>query len=91
MTLNEMQRDALAILVPIVDASATGCVDPQQLEAPIAQGIKRGYTGRARMLLTQLGKKGAIAFRPFGGGFCVVVLPAGRAALAADPAARRRP
>ena len=81
MTLNEMQRQALAVLVPIVDASVTGCVDPQELEAPIARAVKRGYTGRARMLLTQLGKKGAIAFKPAGGGFCVTVLPAGRAAL----------
>ena len=81
MTLNEMQHQALAILVSIVDASGTGCVDPQELEAPIAEGIRRGYTGRARMLLTQLGKKGAIAFKPAGGGFCVTVLPAGRAAL----------
>lgn len=81
MTLNEMQRQALAVLVPIVDASVTGCVDAKELEAPIARAVKRGYTGRARMLLTQLGKKGAIAFKPAGGGFCVIVLPAGRAAL----------
>ncbi|MGZ8376118.1 MAG: hypothetical protein ACXW61_03265 [Gemmatirosa sp.] len=81
MTLNDNQRRALAILAPLVDAAPDGRVDTTLLEERIAAGIPRGYRGLAKTLLTQLGKKGAIAFRWVGGGFRVEVLPAGRDAL----------
>jgi hypothetical protein len=81
MTLNDRQRRALAILAPLVDASPAGLADPTLLEDRIAAGIPRGSRGLAKMVLTQLGKKGAIKFRWIDSGFRVELLPAGREAL----------
>jgi Rod binding domain-containing protein len=80
MTLNDNQRRALALIVPMIDASPAGLVDTTLLEDRIAAAIPRGSRGLAKMLLTQLGKKGAITFRWVGAGFRVELLPAGRAA-----------
>ena len=81
MTLNDRQRRALAILAPLVDASPTRHADPTLLEDRIAAALPRGSRGLAKMVLTQLGKKGAIKFRWVDSGFRVELLPAGRAAL----------
>lgn len=81
MTLNDRQRRALAILAPLVDASPSGHADTTLLEDRIAAGLPRGSRGLAKMVLTQLGKKGAIKFRWVGAGFRVELLPAGRDAL----------
>ena len=50
--------------------------------------IPRGSRGLAKMVLTQLGKKGAIKFRWVDAGFRVELLPAGRDALRAAPPTR---
>ena len=78
MTLNENQRRALAVILPLVDASPAGHADTTLLEDRIAAAVPRGSRGLAKMLLTQLGKKGAIKFRWIGAGFRVELLPAGR-------------
>jgi hypothetical protein len=81
MELNDRQRRALEILAPLVDAAPGGLGDPTLLEDRSAAGIPRGSRGLAKMVLTQLGKKGAIKFRWVHNGFRVELLPAGRAAL----------
>jgi hypothetical protein len=86
MTLHENQRRALAVILPLVDASPAGQADPTLLEDRIAAAVPRGSRGLAKMLLTQLGKKGAITFRWAGAGFRVELLPAGRDAARAGGA-----
>jgi hypothetical protein len=83
MTLNDNQRRALAVIVPLVDAAPAGHVDTTLLEDRIAAAVPRGSRGLAKMLLTQLGKKGAVSFRWVGAGFRVELLPAGREAAGA--------
>jgi Rod binding domain-containing protein len=88
MTLNDRQRLALVLLAPLVDAAPDGRAETSLLEERLAAAIPRGSRGLAKMLLTQLGKKGAIAFRWVGSSFRVELLPAGREALrAASPRA----
>jgi hypothetical protein len=85
MTLNDNQRRALAVIVPLADAAPAGHVDTTLLEDRIAAAVPRGSRGLAKMLLTQLGKKGAITFRWVGAGFRVELLPAGREAAGGAP------
>ncbi|GLC26386.1 hypothetical protein [Roseisolibacter agri] len=83
MTLNDRQRLALAIVAPLLDAAPDGRAETTLLEERLAAEIPRGSRGLAKMLLTQLGKKGAITFRWVNASFRVELLPAGREALGA--------